>query len=236
MKTTLYKADTRGHANHGWLNAYHSFSFANYFDPKRMNFGVLRVLNDDTIAPGMGFGKHPHDNMEIITIPLFGDLEHEDSMGNKKVIKEGDVQSMSAGTGVVHSEYNKNRDKEVKLLQIWLMPKKRNVTPFYDQISLKLEDRKNKFQQIVSPNSDDDGVTINQDAWFNITEMDAGKELEYNLHNPENGVYAFVLEGDISINNEKLNRRDALGIEASEKLEIIADTNAKLLLMEIPMA
>ncbi|WP_417445136.1 pirin family protein [Joostella sp.] len=236
MKTTLYKADTRGHANHGWLNAYHSFSFANYFDPKRMNFGVLRVLNDDTIAPGMGFGKHPHDNMEIITIPLFGDLEHEDSMGNKKVIKEGDVQSMSAGTGVVHSEYNKNRDKEVKLLQIWLMPKKRNVTPFYDQISLKLEDKKNKFQQIVSPNSDDDGVTINQDAWFNITEMDAGKELEYNLHNPENGVYAFVLEGDISINNEKLNRRDALGIEASEKLEIIADTNAKLLLMEIPMA
>lgn len=236
MKTTLYKANTRGHANHGWLNAYHSFSFANYFDPKRMNFGVLRVLNDDTIAAGMGFGKHPHDNMEIITIPLYGDLEHEDSMGNKKVIREGDVQSMSAGTGVVHSEYNKNKDKEVKLLQIWLMPKKRNVTPFYDQISLKLEDRKNKFQQIVSPNSDDAGVTINQDAWFNITEMDAGKELEYNLHNTKNGVYAFILEGDVSINEEKLNRRDALGIEEVELLNIVANTDAKLLLMEIPMS
>ncbi|EIJ38902.1 pirin family protein [Galbibacter orientalis] len=236
MKTTLYKANTRGHANHGWLNAYHSFSFANYFDPQRMNFGVLRVLNDDTIAPGMGFGKHPHDNMEIITIPLYGDLEHEDSMGNKEVIREGDVQSMSAGTGVVHSEYNKNRDKEVKLLQIWLMPKKRNVTPFYDQISLKLEDRKNKFQQIVSPNSDDAGVTINQDAWFNITEMDAEKELEYKLHNPKNGVYAFILEGDVSINEEKLNRRDALGIQEVELLTIVANTDAKLLLMEIPMS
>ena len=236
MKTTLYKANTRGHANHGWLNAYHSFIFANYFDPQRMNFGVLRVLNDDTIAPGMGFGKHPHDNMEIITIPLYGDLEHEDSMGNKEVIREGDVQSMSAGTGVVHSEYNKNRDKEVKLLQIWLMPKKRNVTPFYDQISLKLEDRKNKFQQIVSPNSDDAGVTINQDAWFNITEMDAEKELEYKLHNPKNGVYAFILEGDVSINEEKLNRRDALGIQEVELLTIVANTDAKLLLMEIPMS
>ena len=157
-------------------------------------------------------------------------------MGNKEVIREGDVQSMSAGTGVVHSEYNKNRDKEVKPLQIWLMPKKRNVTPFYDQISLKLEDRKNKFQQIVSPNSDDAGVTINQDAWFNITEMDAEKELEYKLHNPKNGVYAFILEGDVSINEEKLNRRDALGIQEVELLTIVANTDAKLLLMEIPMS
>ncbi|QLE01695.1 pirin family protein [Galbibacter sp. BG1] len=236
MKTTLYKSDTRGHANHGWLNAYHSFSFANYFDPQRMNFGVLRVLNDDTIAPGMGFGKHPHDNMEIITIPLSGDLEHEDSMGNKKVIKEGDVQSMSAGTGVVHSEYNANQDKEVKLLQIWLMPKKRNITPAYDQISLKLEDRKNKFQQIVSPNPDDDGVTINQDAWFSITEMDAGKELNYKLHNPKNGVYAFVLEGNLSINDESLDRRDAIGIREVDDLKINADSDSKLLLMEVPMA
>ncbi|MEL4307863.1 pirin family protein [Joostella sp. CR20] len=235
MKKTLYKANTRGHANHGWLNAYHSFSFANYFDPQRMNFGVLRVLNDDTIAPGMGFGKHPHDNMEIITIPLSGDLEHEDSMGNKEVIREGDVQSMSAGTGIMHSEYNKNLNKELKLLQIWLMPKERNVTPTYDQISLKLEDRKNKFQQIVSPNKNDAGVTINQDAWFNITEMDEGKTLEYKLHNPENGVYAFVLEGDVSINEEKLNRRDALGIEEVDTLNIVADTSTKLLLMEIPM-
>ena len=235
MKTILHKANTRGHANHGWLNAYHTFSFANYYNPERVNFGVLRVLNDDTIAGGRGFGMHPHDNMEIVTIPLFGDLEHEDSMGNKEVIKAGDVQSMSAGTGVFHSEYNKNPDKEVKLLQIWMFPKKRNVTPTYDQISMKLEDRKNRLQQIVSPNADDDGVTINQDAWFHITDLDEGKELSYTLKGKNSGVYAFLLEGEVAINGQNLNRRDGLGIWETEKLDIAANTNSQLLLMEVPM-
>ena len=235
MKTVLHKADSRGHANHGWLDSHHTFSFANYYDPDRMNFGVLRVLNDDVIAGGRGFGKHPHENMEIISIPLYGDLEHEDSMGNKEVIKEGDIQAMSAGTGVFHSEYNKNEDKEVHLLQIWILPKKRNIDPTYSQISMKLEDRKNKLQQIVSPNGEDAGVTINQDAWFNITELDKGKSIQYTLHDPTNGVYAFVIEGDASINKQKLNRRDGLGVYQVDTIDVKADTNSKILIMEVPM-
>ena len=235
MKLTLHKATTRGHANHGWLNSYHTFSFANYRNPERMNFGVLRVLNDDTVSGGMGFGKHPHDNMEIISIPLSGDLEHQDSMGNVTIIKEGDIQAMTAGTGITHSEKNKNRDKEVKFLQIWIIPKKRDVEPSYSQISIKPEDRHNKLQQIVSPNIDDEGVTINQDAWFYITDLDASKELNYNLKDHKNGVYAFVLEGSVFISNEKLNTRDGLGITDSEALNIKAETNTKLLLMEVPM-
>lgn len=234
MKTIMHKADSRGHANHGWLDSHHTFSFANYYDPQRMNFGVLRVLNDDVIAGGRGFGKHPHDNMEIISIPLFGDLEHEDSMGNRKVIKEGDVQAMSAGTGIFHSEYNKNADKQVHLLQIWILPKKRNIEPTYSQISLKLEDRKNKLQQIVSPDQDA-GVTINQDAWFNITELDAGNSIAYTLKDPENGLYVFVIEGDATVNEQKLNRRDGLGIQQAESVAINADTQTKVLLMEVPM-
>ncbi|TRZ41426.1 pirin family protein [Robertkochia solimangrovi] len=237
MKTILYKSESRGHADHGWLNSYHTFSFANYYDPARMNFGVLRVLNDDHVAAGMGFGRHPHDNMEIISIPLFGDLEHQDSMGNKTVIKEGDVQSMSAGTGIFHSEKNKNNDKAVKFLQIWILPKKRNIPPTYDQITMKLEDRLNKFQQIVSPNPEDDGVSINQDAWFNITTLEAGKSLTYKLHDPEkNGVYAFVLEGDVNINGTALERRDGLGISESDTLEVQAESDTQLLLMEVPMS
>ncbi|WP_224489653.1 pirin family protein [Robertkochia flava] len=235
MHTIIHKADSRGHANHGWLNSFHTFSFANYYDPERIHFGVLRVLNDDTVAPGMGFGKHPHDNMEIISIPLYGDLEHEDSMGNKTVIREGDVQSMTAGTGVFHSEYNKNKDKEVKFLQIWILPKKRNVTPSYDQISMALEERHNKLQQIVSPNADDEGVTINQDAWFHITKLDKDRELTYALKGQDTGVYAFVLEGSVSINNTDLGRRDGLGISETDTLEIKAITDAQVLLMEVPM-
>lgn len=235
MKTILHKAETRGHANHGWLNSHHTFSFAGYHNPERMNFGVLRVLNDDTVSGGMGFGKHPHDNMEIISIPLFGDLEHQDSMGNTTIIKEGDVQSMTAGTGITHSEKNKNKDKEVKFLQIWIIPKERNVEPAYSQISMKIEERHNKFQQIVSPNPEDEGVTINQDAWFHITDLDAGKELTYNLKSEGNGVYAFILDGKLSINDKELNTRDGLGITDINMLEIKADTNSKLLLMEVPM-
>lgn len=233
--TILHKAATRGNANHGWLQSYHTFSFANYYNPERMHFGVLRVLNDDTVSAGMGFGTHPHDNMEIISIPLEGDLEHKDSMGNVAVIRNGDIQVMSAGTGITHSEYNKNSDKTVKFLQIWVFPNQRNVKPRYDQITLKKEDRKNKLQQILSPNVDDDGVWIHQNAWFHLTDMDATTELSYALKNSSNGVYAFVLSGDVTINGNKLNQRDGLGIWNTEALKLKADTNAEVLLMEVPM-
>lgn len=231
----LYKANTRGHANHGWLNAYHSFSFAGYHDPERIHFGVLRVLNDDTVAAGMGFGTHPHDNMEIITIPQSGELEHRDSMGNHGVISHGEVQVMSAGTGIQHSEFNHNKDKEVKLLQIWVFPNKKNVEPRYDQIKLNLADRKNKLQQIISPNKEDEGSWIHQDAWFFMTDLDAGKDLTYNLKKSGNGVYCFVLEGDVNINGQDLNRRDALGITNTNSFGIKAKTNTQVLLMEVPM-
>ena len=166
MQSVLHKAKTRGHANHGWLDSHHSFSFANYYNPERMNFGVLRVLNDDIVAAGRGFGRHPHDNMEIISIPLEGDLEHKDSMGNTAVIKQGDVQAMSAGRGVYHSEFNKNQNKEVRFLQIWVFPNQRNVQPRYDQISVAKDKTKNKLYQILSPNSGDEGVWIHQNAFI----------------------------------------------------------------------
>ncbi len=236
MKTIVHKADTRGKANHGWLHSSHSFSFANYYNPERMNFGVLRVLNDDTVAPGMGFGKHPHDNMEIISIPLEGDLEHKDSMGNTTVIKEGDIQVMSAGTGVFHSEYNKNSDKEVKFLQIWVIPNQKNVVPRYDQITLNRDDLKNQLSQILSPNQDDDGVWTHQNAWFHLGEFEAGNTVSYELKDPNNGVYAFVLEGDMTIESQKLNKRDGLGIWDTDKIEILADSSSKILLMEVPMS
>jgi len=172
--TILHKANSRGDANHGWLHSRHTFSFANYYNPERVQFGVLRVLNDDYVEAGMGFGTHPHDNMEIISIPLEGDLEHKDSMGNIAVIKKGDVQVMSAGTGITHSEYNKNKDKPVKLLQIWVFPNTKNVKPRYDQISLNLADRHNQLQQLVSPNADDGSIWIYQDAWFHLGKFDQG--------------------------------------------------------------
>lgn len=233
--TVLHKADTRGAANHGWLQSYHTFSFANYYNPERMHFGVLRVLNDDTVQGGMGFGKHPHDNMEIISIPLEGDLEHKDSMGNVTVIRNGDVQVMSAGTGITHSEYNKNTEKTVKFLQIWVFPNKRNVAPRYDQITLKPEDRKNKLQQILSPNPDDAGVWIHQNAWFHLGDFDAGISTDYHLKASGNGVYVFVLNGDLTVNGQQLNRRDGLGIWDTDTLHIAADSKAEFLLMEVPM-
>jgi quercetin 2,3-dioxygenase len=168
MKTIFHSSSSRGHANHGWLKSHHSFSFANYYNPEKIHFGALRVLNDDYVAPGMGFGEHPHQNMEIISIPLEGDLEHKDSMGNVTVIKHGDIQVMSAGTGVYHSEYNKSKSNSVKFLQIWVIPNKENVKPRYDQITLNLKDRENKLQQILSPDANDEGVWIHQDAWFHL--------------------------------------------------------------------
>jgi redox-sensitive bicupin YhaK (pirin superfamily) len=235
MKKVIHKADTRGHANHGWLNSYHSFSFANYYNPERVHFGKLRVLNDDSVAPGMGFGTHPHDNMEIISIPLEGDLEHKDSMGNTTVIKEGDVQVMSAGTGIHHSEYNKNKDKAVKFLQIWVFPRENNVQPRYDQVSISDLARKNEFYQILSPNAEDEGVWVHQDAWFHMGDFDAGAGDEYVIHREGNGVYAFVLEGKVNVNGESLNTRDAIGIWDTDKVKLIADSDARILLMDIPM-
>jgi len=231
----LHKANTRGHADHGWLNAYHSFSFASYYDPERVHFGMLRVLNDDTVAPGMGFGMHPHDNMEIITIPQTGELEHKDSMGNHGIISSGDIQVMSAGTGIKHSEFNHSKDKAVKLLQIWVFPNKKNVTPRYGQMALNVAERKNKLQQVVSPNPDDEGMWIHQDAWFHMTNLEAGKELTYDLKKKGNGVYCFILEGDANINGQDLNRRDGLGIKNTDTFDITAKTNTEILLMEIPM-
>ena len=232
----IHKAATRGHADHGWLRTNHTFSFADYYNPERVHFGALRVLNDDYIAGGMGFGTHPHDNMEIITIPLEGDLEHKDSMGNGTVIKHGDVQVMSAGTGITHSEYNHNKTKPVQLLQIWVFPNKRNVTPRYDQITLDVNERRNKLQQILSPNSDDEGVWIHQDAWFHIGRFDKNFETTYNWKKQGNGVYVFVIKGDITVNGTALNERDGSGIWNTDTMTIQANSaNAELLIMEVPM-
>jgi redox-sensitive bicupin YhaK (pirin superfamily) len=235
MNTVIHRAATRGHANHGWLNSYHSFSFANYHNPDRMNFGVLRVLNDDQVQSGRGFGTHPHDNMEIISIPLEGDLEHKDSMGNVAVIKEGDVQVMSAGTGIYHSEYNKNSDKDVKFLQIWIFPNKKNIAPRYDQISMKDIERENKFYQVISPNKGEQGVWIHQDAWFHIGKFTKGNSDEYQIQKIGNGVYAFILDGAVEINGESLSKRDGMGIWDTDTIKVKATENARVLLMDVPM-
>ncbi len=233
--TVLHKANTRGHADHGWLNAYHSFSFGSWYNPERVQFGALRVLNDDTVAAGMGFGTHPHDNMEIITIPLEGDLAHKDSMGNVETIKTGDIQVMSAGTGIQHSEFNPNHDKRTKLLQIWVFPKVRNVEPRYQQITLNPEDRNNKLQQILSPNADDAGVWIHQDAWFNLAKFDKDTTTTYKLNKNGNGVYVFVISGNITVDGQELETRDGFGVSGFETLDIKATSDAEFLIMEIPM-
>jgi redox-sensitive bicupin YhaK (pirin superfamily) len=236
MNTVLHKANTRGHANHGWLNSFHTFSFASYMDPERMNFGALRVLNDDTVAPGMGFGTHPHANMEIVSIPLSGDLEHKDSMGTSAVIKQGDVQIMSAGTGIYHSEFNHNRDKEVKFLQIWVFPKQKDIAPRYGQMSFTAEEKQNKLKLIISPDKEaGDSIWINQDAWFHLGQLEKGFTGTHTFSGKGTGIYAFVLEGDITINGQQLNKRDGFGIWDTDSLNIKADTNAELLLMEVPM-
>jgi quercetin 2,3-dioxygenase len=234
--TVLHKAETRGDANHGWLHSKHTFSFANYYNPERMHFGILRVLNDDSVAAGMGFGTHPHDNMEIISIPLEGDLEHKDSMGNVAVIKSGDIQVMSAGTGITHSEYNRNKDKPVKFLQIWVFPNKKNVQPRYDQITLNVNDRQNRFQQIVSPDPGDAGVWIHQDAWFHLGRFDKDFSVDYIIKKGGNGVYAFVIKGNVTIEGTTLNERDGFGIWETDKLTVKSNLqDAEVLLMEVPM-
>ncbi len=232
----FHPATSRGHADHGWLKSYHTFSFANYHDPDRMNFGVLRVLNDDTVSAGMGFSAHPHNNMEIISIPLEGALEHQDSMGNVQVIRKGDIQVLSAGTGMTHSEKNRSHVDVTKFLQIWLFPNKHNVTPRYDQLTLNMADRHNKFQQVLSPDPDDEGVRVHQDAWFHLGNFDAGKVERYHVKRTDNGVYVFVLEGSATVNGKGMERRDGLGVRDLEELELTAgDQGAEILLMELPM-
>lgn len=232
----LHEAATRGFADHGWLKSYHSFSFAQYYNPERIHFGVLRVLNDDWIAGGMGFGMHPHDNMEIITIGLEGALEHKDSMGNTAVIRQGDIQVMSAGTGIYHSEFNHNKDKETRILQIWVFPNKKNVQPRYDQISIRPEDRINKFQQIISPHPGEPGVWIHQDAWFYLGHFEQGQKTVYHLKKSGNGLYIFIISGQVVANGQVLSPRDGLGIRNLETIQFEATTDTEILLMDLPMA
>lgn len=235
MKTVFHKANTRKFTDMGWVKAYRSFSFGDYFDPERINFGALRVLNDDVIAPSKGFGKHPHNNMEILTIPLEGAVKHGDSQGNEAIIRAGEIQVMSGGTGIFHTEYNHLDDQEAKLLQIWVYPNKRDVVPRYQQLALDMEQAKNQWLQILSPNPDDSGVWIYQDAWFHLGQLSAEKILEYHPKKEGNGVYVFVIEGDIVVDNQKLTKRDGLGIWEIDKLELQANSDAYILLMDVPM-
>jgi len=236
MKTILHKAETRGHANHGWLDSHHTFSFANYYDPTRLQFGALRVLNDDIVAGGRGFGTHPHDNMEIVSIPLKGELEHKDTTGRNEIIKTNDVQIMSAGSGLAHSEYNASKTDPVNFLQIWVFPKVRDIKPLYNQKSFNPADRKDKFQVVVAPEENSNAVFINQDAWFSLGNLTAGTTLDYAVKKSGNGVYVFVLEGDVSIGTQQLNKRDGFGVWETEKISFKAESNTELLLIEVPMS
>jgi quercetin 2,3-dioxygenase len=234
MNTVLHKADSRGHVNFDWLNSRHSFSFGHYHDPEKMGFGLLRVLNDDIINGGTGFGQHPHDNMEIVSIPLSGALEHKDSTGRHEVINENDVQIMSAGSGIRHSEYNHFADKQSNFLQIWVIPKKRNIEPRYEQKTFDPALRINQLQTVVAPD-DDKAVWINQDAWFSMTHLEAGKHIDYTLHKNGNGAYVFLLAGEIQISGHELNSKDALGVWDVDKFDLWAKTKAEVLIIEVPM-
>lgn len=235
MKThTFHPAADRGQVDFGWLKSAHSFSFGHWFNPDKTRFGLLRVLNDDQVSPGQGFGNHPHDNMEIISIPLSGDLAHKDSMGNQTIIRQNEVQIMSAGTGVQHSEYNQSQSEPVHFLQIWVFPKVRNVEPRYDQQMFAPADRQNRLQTIVSPDGKA-GVQINQDAWFSLGNFEAGQKLNYATHQKGQGVYVFLLEGEAIVDGQPLSRRDALGIAGDESFELQFSANSEILLLEVPM-
>lgn len=234
MKTVVHKSESRGNANHGWLKSRHTFSFAGYYNPERVHFGALRVLNDDQVTGGQGFGTHPHDNMEIVSIPLQGDLEHKDSTGRNEVIRQGDVQIMSAGSGISHSEFNHNSDEEVHFLQIWVFPKKRNIEPRYEQKTYLADDRMNQFQTVVSPEGGT-ALWINQDAYFSMANLDAGTRLKYELKKPGNGIYLFVLNGELDVIGEVLDTRDAIGITDTNEIEIKAKSYAEILVIEVPM-
>lgn len=239
MKTILHKSEDRGHANHGWLNARHSFSFSSYHNPSKVHFGLLRVLNDDIIAGGTGFGRHPHDNMEIVTIPLEGSLKHQDSTGGNGLIRKGEVQIMSAGSGIFHSEFNASETESLNLFQIWVFPKERNIQPRYDQRMFEKEKRMNRFCTVVSPDKadaeNDGALWINQDAFFTLGAFENSTETQYKLHRSNNGVYIMVVEGSVQIGEQQLNRRDALGVWETAEVNLKIAPGSELLLIEIPM-
>lgn len=235
-KITLHSSETRGHANHGWLDAHHSFSFASWYNQERIHFGVLRVLNDDHIKAGYGFGKHPHDNMEIITIILEGTLEHQDSMGHTETIKPNEVQVMSAGSGVVHSEYNHSKEEDVRLFQIWIFPNKQNVSPRYDQKIFSPSERINQLQTIVSPiDNEDEGLKIHQNAWIYRTQLEENKTIELQPHSEHHGFYIMLIDGSATIENNNLSKRDAIGISETKEVKINTEKGCDLLILEVPM-
>ena len=236
MRTIYHAADSRGDANHGWLKSKHTFSFANYHNPERMGFGALRVINDDFVIGGQGFGKHSHRDMEIISIPLSGKLGHGDNIGNNGIIETGEIQVMSAGTGITHSEMNGDDTEAVKFLQIWVIPNKMNVEPRYQQIRMDDILKPNEFNQVLSPNADDAGVWIHQDAWFSMGDFDKGITQTYELKNPNNGVYIFVISGKVVVNGNTLDTRDGLGVWDTKNFTMDVEEDAKVLLMEVPMS
>ena len=233
MTKIIHRAESRGKAEHGWLHSFHTFSFAGYHDPDRMGFGTLRVLNDDVVQAGQGFGTHPHDNMEIISIPLAGALRHKDSMGNVHVIRTGEVQVMSAGTGITHSEYNDSDDAPVNFLQIWILPKNRDISPRYEQSMFDVAGRQNRFQLVVSPDGRDQSLVINQDAYFSLAQIEQGETAQYSLQDEENGTYLFILEGHVEVAGEQLDKRDALGLWDNKAMDIHATESAQILCIEV---
>lgn len=235
MKTIFHPANSRGSADHGWLKAKHSFSFASFHDSDKIHFGALRVLNDDIVAKGSGFSSHPHDNMEIITIPLKGTIRHKDSIGNEGNIKAGEIQVMSAGSGVIHSEFNPSHEEDLNLFQIWIFPNKQNVEPRYDQFEMDVLKMKNHFLQLVSPKKDDEGTWIHQDAWIKMTELEEGKTIPYKLQSEDNGVYFMLIEGEINVADQTLIKRDAMGISETNEVKIFANKASKVLAIEVPM-
>lgn len=235
MQTIYHAADSRGNADHGWLKSRHTFSFANYHNPERMGFGALRVINDDFVTGGQGFGKHSHRDMEIISIPLSGKLGHGDNIGNHGIIETGEIQVMSAGTGITHSEMNGDDNEAVKFLQIWVVPNKGGVAPRYQQVRMDKDVKHNTFNQVLSPNPDDAGVWIHQNAWFHMGSFDKGVTETYELKDTNNGVYVLVLEGKVTINGNTLDTRDGLGIWDTKSFTMDAAEDARVLLMEVPM-
>ena len=235
MKINIHRSDSRGLANHGWLNSRHTYSFSNYRDPNRMGFGKLRVINDDSVNPSMGFGTHPHENMEIISIPLSGCLRHEDSMGNQHIISTGEVQIMSAGTGLTHSEYNNSDVDQADFLQIWILPKNRDIRPRYEQNRFDPAKRRNQFQTIVSPDGEGESISINQDAYFALIDIDKDRSVSYQLHNSNNGIYLFVILGSVLFDEHCLEERDGVEVSNISNVDLLAATDTQVLCIEMPI-
>ncbi|OEK08628.1 hypothetical protein A8C32_04035 [Flavivirga aquatica] len=237
MKTIIHKSETRGFANHGWLKSHHTFSFASYQNAERMNFGALRVLNDDIVQPKMGFGTHPHQNMEIISIPLKGALSHKDSMGNTRAIEVDEVQVMSAGTGLTHSEFNDSKIDEVNFLQLWIVPQEMGVEPNYEQRKFHSNNQKNKFQTVVAPKDklEGDALPINQQAYIYRSNLESEKSIDLTIKDSNNGFYLFIVEGEVKVDEAILKSKDAIGVSEIETISIKANENSKIIIIEVPM-